>query len=571
MAQTQPVVAGSASAVPQTTAKAQKAAKIDARSFAGMLREETLAREAQARPSATPQHLRSRKGALSQGETQDADARDGASSSSSEPAQTDPNQPVAAGLAYLAVPPVLAAATISMGDPSDPSATSGLSAPDAAVGALRQSPPASSARRHASSQLPEELEAAAFSSPLAVESAVPSASMPEASSRTGFAPEASFALSLAPLTASSRAANERPQTVPTVVLSSNTYLAPGAPPALALAAAVERSGTASQPGKPTQGDAAGADGVSPETGVSASALRRNGAWRSAQIMASGFEAIRPETPTTDPVADALAPTPPNAAYRQGQARDAARTGSQSEAAEPLQVADGQIRVSAPADVRESARFGAQESVQDSGFSRERSSGSDQSSAVRSPSDAGLAIPTGSGWVSAPAPSQQIAQAIEAAMPAAMQAGVQPDGTAAASASQPVKTIALALAPPNLGGVEIELSLASGKLDVKIRAAEPETARLLRKDDAALEKLLQSAGISLQGLTIQVSPQAAQSSHTGAQMAPNGQGFADPSGADGGRDQGGRQGGGERPADKGSDRGSTNGRASSNRRGGSLYL
>jgi flagellar hook-length control protein FliK len=512
--------ARSASSVPQTGAKAQKAAKAETQAFENVLQEQTLASAAKAHRS----------------KNADAGAEDGAAPS--DPAQTGQTQPAAAGLAFLAAPSVLAALDNPKGEAAASSAKSGGSTALDASALKSASQAVKGLAREKSGQASVPLTKPEPSSKQAGDTAANDApqNVDSPAARNDLAAEPSFALSR----------NTKADAVSAVVVNAKTHLAPGAPltlsdsPAGELntayptavirpetgAAAIERSVAAPQPNEKRRVDTARADGApanaTPVAGASASTLRQTEASRPIQEM------------------------------------DSASAANETEASRPVQVTDF-------------ARGARQGTTQDGGSNKERSSGKDQSSAAAQPPlEANSVIPVSSGSVSAATPSQQIAQAVEAAMPPAINAPAQADGTPTAPANlQPVKTIALALSPQNLGGVEIELSLTGGKLDVKIRAAEPETAKLLRRDDAALEKLFQSAGFSLQGLSIQVAQQAAQSSQTGAQ--PNNQGSADSSTANGGRDQGARQGSGEKPADKGSDRGSTNGRASVNRRGGSLYL
>ncbi len=201
--------------------------------------------------------------------------------------------------------------------------------------------------------------------------------------------------------------------------------------------------------------------------------------------------------------------------------------------------------------------------QDGSSSHERSAGDERSGAAAAPppSPTGIGLPVGSSSASDPSP--QIFQAIDSAAPQASSEAALAD--AGQYAQQPVKTIALALAPQNLGSVSIELSLKSGKLDVKVTAAEPETAKLLQRDDAALGNLLHSAGYSVESISIQVSAQAAQPGQTG-------QGSADPPGSNrGGREQGNRQGSNDQPANRGSDQRPSHGRTADISGGGSLYV
>lgn len=222
--------------------------------------------------------------------------------------------------------------------------------------------------------------------------------------------------------------------------------------------------------------------------------------------------------------------------------------------------DSAVLASAPSGKRGPSNEG--------GADRDQTSADDRAGAKAS--DVSLTAPVSAGSGNASTPSQQIFDAIESAAPPAS-ADTPADSAQTASASlQPVKTISLALTPQNLGSVSIELSLKGGKLDVTVKAAEPETAQLLRRDNGALEKLLQSAGYTVQEVSIQASSQPAQPSQTGAQTAPGGQGSADPSNADGGRDQSRRQGSNDRPGQKSSDQRPTNG-APDYSGGGSLYV
>ncbi len=223
-----------------------------------------------------------------------------------------------------------------------------------------------------------------------------------------------------------------------------------------------------------------------------------------------------------------------------------------------------VRLSAAADSSPAGK-------RDGASSHDRSSGDERSgaSAARS-SETGLALPADAGSSSVSAPSQQIFEAIKSAAPQASSAAALADESQTALASlQPVKTLSLALTPQNLGSVSIELSLKAGKLDVKVTAAEPETAKLLQRDDAALGSLLQSAGYSVQSISIQVSAQASQ---TASQQAQTGQSFPDSSTANsGGREQSNRRGSNEQPANSGSDQRPTHGRTASYSGGGSLYV
>jgi chemotaxis protein MotD len=531
MAQTNLVMdTRSASSVPQSGAKAQKAAKAETQTFETMLQEEALAGAAKSRAPAATDSPVSRNSALSQaGAEEDA--------SSSETAQTDQTQPAASGFAFLAPPPVFAALNYSNGDAAASSVKSGDATALDAVAV------------QSASQAAKGLGA---TSTLAVEKTAADA--------------ANNADALA-LTSSPEAASWKSPSVTATVVSARTYLAPGASLSLKASAEDMAAVASDTPGGKLKTPApttnrSEAEAASTDRSVAAAQSSEANAVDAPQSKASFVAAVQSN--------DA------NVAYAARTDRaQADPTRRHTNASRSVEVTDSSSAASEtdPIQVAYFAKVAKQGANQDAGSNMDRSSGKDQSNTeAQSPLQTASVIPVGSGSASALTPSQQIARAVEAAIPMAVTAGAKADGTLAASASlQPVKTIALALTPSNLGGVEIELSLTGGKLDVKIRATEPETAKLLRKDDAALEKLLQSAGVSLQGLSIQVSQQAVQSFQTGAQTAQYGQASADSSTANGGRDQGARQGAGDKQADKGSDQGSTNGRASAYRRGGSLYL
>jgi flagellar hook-length control protein FliK len=637
--------ARSASSVPRTGAKAQKAVNADTPAFENMLQEETLAGAAQARRAAAPQSSAPpRRSALSQAKTGDAGAEDGASPSDS--AQTGQTQPAPAGLPFLAAPPVLAALDLPKVDAAASSTKSGGSTARHA-GAEDGASPSDSAQSGQTQPAPAGLPflaappvLAALDLPKGVAAASSTKSgdstarhagaedgaSPSDSAQTGqtqpaaaglsflAAPPVLAALDLPKVDAAASSAKSGGSTARHAgaedgaspsdsAQTGQTQPAPAglpflaAPPVLAAldlpkvdaaASSAKSGGSTALDASALKGASQAAKGLAREKTGQASVAKLDAASATSKPLVEKAAGDAPQK------ADALPPTSsaetasqksPTVSAAVVSARTYLAPGAPpslkraaEDTAAPNRVADSaspasETEASTPTQVTDFARAAKQETPQDGGSNEERSSGKDQSTAsAQPPLEASSVIPVSSGSVSAPTPSQQIAQAVEAAMPQAITAGAQSDGTPAAPASlQPVKTIALALTPQNLGGVEIELSLTGGKLDVKIRAAEPETAKLLRGDDATLGKLLQSAGFPLQGLSIQVSQQAAQSSQTGAQTAPNGQGSADSSTASGGRDQGARQSAGEKPTGKGSDQGSTNGRASAYRRGGSLYL
>lgn len=120
------------------------------------------------------------------------------------------------------------------------------------------------------------------------------------------------------------------------------------------------------------------------------------------------------------------------------------------------------------------------------------------------------------------PAQQISDGIKSSLPAATVAQT-PNDMQQTAPDGPLKTITVALNPASLGSVAVELTLKSGQLGVKLQVEDPATARMLRQDDGALEKLLQSAGYSVQSL--QVSLQSPAPAAAAAQTAQSGQNFS----------------------------------------------
>ncbi len=121
------------------------------------------------------------------------------------------------------------------------------------------------------------------------------------------------------------------------------------------------------------------------------------------------------------------------------------------------------------------------------------------------------------------PAQQISAEIQSSLPAATVAQTSNDVQQSAP-DAPLKTITIALNPASLGNVAVELTLKSGKLGVKLQVDDPATAQMLRQDDGALEKLLQSAGYTVQSL--HVSLQSPATAGAAAQTAQSGQNFSD---------------------------------------------
>ena len=182
-----------------------------------------------------------------------------------------------------------------------------------------------------------------------------------------------------------------------------------------------------------------------------------------------------------------------------------------------------------------------------------------------------AIALGVSGASSATPAQQILDGVQRAIqsadnsqtsPATLQP--TPDGQ-----QQPLKTITVQLSPASLGNVAVELSLKSGQLGVKLQVQEAGTVQLLRQD-GSLAKLLESAGYTVQSLSIHLSPQPNQAAQ--GQMTPNGQSFSNQfSSTGGGQGQANSQSNKGQPTDRNGDQRPGYGRTEDVSGGGSLYV
>jgi len=71
----------------------------------------------------------------------------------------------------------------------------------------------------------------------------------------------------------------------------------------------------------------------------------------------------------------------------------------------------------------------------------------------------------------------------------------------AGSGGPVRVLEIALSPEDLGRVTVRLRLTDAGLEVRLRASNPETARMLEQDHAALGTLLRSAGVEADTISI----------------------------------------------------------------------
>jgi hypothetical protein len=200
-------------------------------------------------------------------------------------------------------------------------------------------------------------------------------------------------------------------------------------------------------------------------------------------------------------------------------------------------------------------------------SRKAPTAPDTAFGVSQTSSAALAM--GAAVTGTASPSQQVFDAIRDTLPRASGSST----TASAvlpSSEQPLKVITLALSPANLGTVSIELSLKGDQLGVKVQA-EAGAAKLLSQDDGALEKLLKSAGYSLQGISVQIVSHSAQPSATAMQPQPdqNSTSTSTSTGENSGQKQQQRYDG--QRAERRQERGQGYGHNQEPGRGGSLYV
>ncbi len=169
------------------------------------------------------------------------------------------------------------------------------------------------------------------------------------------------------------------------------------------------------------------------------------------------------------------------------------------------------------------------------------------------------------------PMQQIFNAIEEAMPAGAPAqSVMQANQLALDGYGPVKSLTIAFDPQGLGTVSIELSMKDSQLGVRVEASEAGTAQLLKQDDGALTKLLESGGYTVGSVSVSLSPQPPPENMQ-AQTGPGGQSafsMSNSTGGGGGAGTGGQEGEANKRHDR---KGSGYGRSEGANRDRSLYL
>lgn len=130
------------------------------------------------------------------------------------------------------------------------------------------------------------------------------------------------------------------------------------------------------------------------------------------------------------------------------------------------------------------------------------------------------------------PMRQVVERIEAALGGAEDAdrrdaelGTRSDLAASARPAPALKVLHIQLQPAELGTVTVRMSLKQDALELQLDVRNQEPAQLLRRDQEVIAKALQSAGYSLDGLSVQVveadrvaggAQHGAQSSHGNGQ-------------------------------------------------------
>jgi chemotaxis protein MotD len=85
----------------------------------------------------------------------------------------------------------------------------------------------------------------------------------------------------------------------------------------------------------------------------------------------------------------------------------------------------------------------------------------------------------------------------------------------------VKVLHLRLDPPELGSLTVRMSLKHDVLALQVEATRPETASLIERDRDSLIGLLRTAGYSVDGLTVQMTPSTTNNA-MGSNLAAPGQ-------------------------------------------------
>lgn len=188
-------------------------------------------------------------------------------------------------------------------------------------------------------------------------------------------------------------------------------------------------------------------------------------------------------------ANGVAPLTPPTVSRdtwRADARQAGRTASSAAPAGPTRSAATQA--TAGSDV-------TQERVADAGIARAEAEDAPLT---------GIAAIGGSSQPAAPAPALATLRQIGAAI--AAEAGTMGASSSVAEPTAnliagPVRLLDIQLSPDDLGTVNVRMRLSNNGLEIRLRASNAETAKMLERDQSALLDLLAASGITADSITI----------------------------------------------------------------------
>ncbi len=203
--------------------------------------------------------------------------------------------------------------------------------------------------------------------------------------------------------------------------------------------------------------------------------------------------------------------------------------------------------------REAEAGSARTGSKDAGATRTEGTGDAAASAVAEEAPVtGVAAIGGSSQPAAPAPALATLRQIGAAIAAeagTMGATASVAGPTANLIAGPVRLLDIQLSPDDLGTVNVRMRLSNNGLEIRLRASNPETAKMLERDQSALLDLLAASGITADSITIVGGDGAGLAQLTGQDA---GRPFTDQQPAAGDtetpRDQSGRDQNGRSPED-----------------------
>lgn len=281
------------------------------------------------------------------------------------------------------------------------------------------------------------------------------------------------------------------------ILSRETHFAPIRTLALNGASAPERTG----PAAPAAADGATASSAPAPTSDPRHAATA-GAARVLAGQAGGTAAIRAATPlpTGSTRATATAVPEPVAAASDAPARVTPRTPGRESAR------TGDARQSGHADAAEAAHRDGSAATTETGTTDRAQSGETATtpSAAQDAPLTGVAAIGGSSQPAGPAPALATLRQIGAAIAAeagSMGATSSIEGPTANLIAGPVRLLDIQLSPDDLGTVNVRMRLSGNGLEIRLRASNAETAKMLERDQTALLDLLAASGITADSITI----------------------------------------------------------------------